>query len=429
MDTSMDMDSLPAGLGGIRPLEIPATRYRQGQREMYDFTIPLSQLPQLIAKRPDPNEPIDGNRKVDLNRAKAFAKYLTQTVSWVSPAIIVRAPSGEVQFTPVKEFPDGTAWGVLSIPLHVLTEIILLDGQHRTLGVFIALDELNRRIAEERETQLAADRTGDKATAAARGKEVDKLRARREKIANEHIPIELAVVSKEVAKQMFVDINNNAKGVNADFTSFLDKRDIINEIAVDLAESHPLLSGRVESGQSARMSPSNPNFIGVKGLADIIRALHVGVNGRVGARVEDELRSNREAATQAASHYLDILVAAFPAVDAVMTGELTPVEVRQISMIGSVTMLRVLAGTTHLLRQPERAGGKFSDEEIADFMKTLDAHMRAIPIAETDKFWLPTGAFIPGTRAPQARQGSLSGLANALVRYAEEWRVNANTNA
>jgi hypothetical protein len=40
-------------------------------------------------------------------------------------------------------------------------------------------------------------------------------------------------------KQMFVDIVNNTKGVNRDFTTILDQRDVINRIAAELIEVIP----------------------------------------------------------------------------------------------------------------------------------------------------------------------------------------------
>ena len=86
---------------------------------------------------------------------------------------------------------------------------------------------------------------------------------------------------------MFVDIADNAKGVNPDFTTNLDQRDVINRMASDLIDNHPLLKGRVELGQSSRMSAKNPNFIGAKSVADIARAVNLGVSGRVGKRVQD----------------------------------------------------------------------------------------------------------------------------------------------
>lgn len=130
----VDLGGLPPGLGSARPVELAATRYQQGGRTQYHIAVPVAEMARLIVQRPDPNRPLPGNRKVDAKRANDFAKYILTNDDWVSPAIIVRVPKHEVHFTSKAEFEDGTAWGVLAIPLDVLTEIVLLDGQHRTLG-------------------------------------------------------------------------------------------------------------------------------------------------------------------------------------------------------------------------------------------------------------------------------------------------------
>ena len=426
---SIDADALPAGLGGIRPLDLPATKYQQGGREMYNVVLTLGQVPQLIAKRPDPNVPIEGNRKVDPARARSFGKYVIEKDAWVAPAIIVRAPSGDVTFKAVKDFEDGTAWGVLSIPIRLLTEIVILDGQHRTLGIFIALDDLNKKIADARESELAAHRNGDLGLAATYRGQLEDLKARRAKIASEHISIDLAIVNAEVSRQMFVDINNNAKGVNPDYTSYLDRRDIVNQVSIDLMEKNALLLGRVETGQANRMSPANPNLLGAKGVADIVRAVHVGTAGRIGSRVEDEMRRDKRGATHRVERFFDIMVDAFPDLQAVRDGALSPIKLRESSMLGSLTMWRVLASVYRELVQSAPDGEEaFTRTEIEEFFSSLDTRMKEIPIAETDEFWMPTGAFLVGTRAPQARQGTLIQLTAKLTEKARSGRKSVPDN-
>jgi len=395
---------------------------------MFHITITLAQLTQLVPKRPDPNEPIEGNRRVDPARAKKFGEYVLAKDDWVSPAIIVRAPSGEVDFEPSHQFEDGTAWGIIKIPLHVLTEILLLDGQHRTLGTFIAVDEINERIRTKRDAVEAARADENPPVIAAMEAGLRKLVDAREKLNREHIAVDLALVSTKQGKQMFVDIANNAKGVNRDFTTILDQRDVINRIAVDLIENHALLNDRVELGQATRMSPTNANFVGAKAVADIVRTVHVGVSGRVGARVEDELSRNLPEAVDKVEKFLDLLVAAFPDLQDMIDDELDPVDLRaegstHRSMIASATMMRVLAGAYYeLTRKPAsvRDPKAMKRSEIEVFFAALEPKMRLIPIAEDDAFWLPTGAFMAGTTAPQARQGTISALVRSLVAWARD---------
>ena len=414
---------LPASLGTVRPLELPATLYRQGNRRMFNVVLTLGQLNQLIVKRPDPSVPMEGNRKVDASRARAFGRYIREKERWVSPAIIVRAPAGNVDFKAVKEFGDDTAWGVLSIPVHLLTDITVLDGQHRTLGIFLALDEMNSEISKLRETTSDKAVLGDGDAASMLEARLAKLVALRDRIAREHISIDLAVVDSVAAKEMFVDINNNAKGVNQDFTTYLDRREIVNVIVGELIEKHPLLVNRVEIGQAAKMSPKNPNLMGTKGLADIVRAIHVGPNGRIGARVEEELRANERGAIQRVERFLDLMVDSFDDVSAVLDERMKPADLRQRSMLGSASMWRALAATYRELQLADPAGTEpFTRSEIETYFRSLERELREIPVSRPDAFWMGTGSFRLGASAPLAAPGALTSLVNALVARAREER-------
>src|SRR5262245_15408686 len=104
----------------------------QGGRVTYSAPMTFMGVMELV-ERPDPATPLEGNRKVESNRAKEFADYLERD-NWVSPGITVRVLPGEVSFQP--QWGNGALqWGSLEVPKRVLTRI--LDGQHRTLGAYI----------------------------------------------------------------------------------------------------------------------------------------------------------------------------------------------------------------------------------------------------------------------------------------------------
>lgn len=427
MPIEIDETSLSAELGAARPVRLPATRYYQGRRVMYHITTALAQLPQIIVKRPDPDYPIEGNRRVDANRARRFGDYLIEQSDWVSPAIIVRAPE-DISFVPAKEFEDGTSWGELTIPLDVLTEILLLDGQHRTLGAFDALEKVNTKIRDLRNRIDGAEANGNEGVVSALKADLSGAFNVRERFTREHLSVDIAVVTTDRAKQMFADINNNSKGVNPDFTTVLDQRSAVNRIAHDLIESHPLLKDRVELGQSSRMSKSNPNLVGAKTVADLVRSVHVGVAGRVGVRVENELSLRQVEAVEEVAKFLDVLVAGFEELQAVMDGQIDPIDLRlehseNRSMIGSASMLRALGGFYHevIKESPGDNGPEpMSRSQIEVYFRKLAPKLREIPIAEDNEFWLSTEAFIPGTAAPQARQGTLTALVRHLVTWARD---------
>jgi hypothetical protein len=389
---------------------------------MYHMAVTLAALPQLVT-RPDPSRPIQDNRKVNARHAEDFGMYVLNRGPWIAPSIIVRAPSGDVEFDSRAEFDDGSAWGILSIPLHVLTEILILDGQHRTLGIFMAIDKTNARIAELVDQVRMAEKNGDDLTAAECQRLLDEQKAAREKLAHEHLSIDLALVSNQDAKQLFADINTNLRGVSKDFTTILDQRGVVNRIAVELIDNHVLLVDRVETGQENRMTTKNPNLLGAKSVADIARAVLVG-NGRISARRESELEQSQTDAVRRVSTFLDILVDSFDDLGSIVAGDIDPLTLRETSMLGSATMLRVLAMTYHDLSVGP--GTVLSRSEVVDFFRSMDGHMYEIPIAAENEFWMSTKAFLPGTSAPQARGGSITGLVSALTRRGREYAEASN---
>jgi hypothetical protein len=183
-----------------------------------------------------------------------------------------------------------------------------------------------------------------------------------------------------------------------------------------LATEHPLfVEGGVEDGQATSMSAANPNLIGAKNVADLVRAVHVGVTGRVGKRVEDELTRNEVLAARRVTQFLNTLVDSFSDLREIVNGETTPIELRKKTMLASGTMLRVLAGVYYELKLADEGRTPFSESEIREAFKPLEPRMREIPITEASEYWLKSGAFSVGNHAPQSRQGQLRSLTQTLV--------------
>src|SRR4051794_14143470 len=72
-----------------------AVRYRQGGRRHYSIQLPLAEVLRFLPK-PDPTEPFEGNRAVNLPHALGFADYLYSNENWVSPAVLIRIGKGEI---------------------------------------------------------------------------------------------------------------------------------------------------------------------------------------------------------------------------------------------------------------------------------------------------------------------------------------------
>jgi len=187
---------------------------------------------------------------------------------------------------------------------------------------------------------------------------------------------------------------------------------------------HPLLKGRVDPEQD-RMGRGNPNLMGAKHVAEIVRTLAVGIEGRIGRRLEDELRE--DALVQKTNDFFDALLAAFPPLDNLIDGEVTADELRKTSLLGSTVMLRVLAGVYAELVDRH----KFDDEDVADFFRELAPYMPG-PVGG-ESIWVTKvkdDVFTQGALAPRSRRQDLKTLRDTLVEWATkdpEWLTASAT--
>jgi hypothetical protein len=413
-----------ASVGVARRLELPAFRYKQGGRTQYSTVVSVLEVPTLVSRKPDPGKPLDGNRKVDGPRAKRFGEYVNEKKDWVAPAIFVGVPRehNSLRFEEKIAFGNGSTFGILSIPSNETQHVLIVDGQHRTLG-FHTLDEI---IDERRRKLLRLIEIAEKNDGAELGEHKrnhKKLQDRIADLATEHITVEIVEATETERVQIFADIANNAKGIRPDFKVFSDQRDVINRIAREVATEHPLfVEGGVEDGQMSSMTATNPNFIGAKIIADIVRSVHIGIGGRVGKRTEDELSRNEVLAAKKVKQFLDTLLASFEGLREIVNGDKTPIELRQESMLGYGTTLRILAGVYYELKRADEGSSPFSESEIREAFKALEPKFLEIPVEEDNAFWMSTGAFTVGSSAPQSRQGSLRSLTDTLVARARENR-------
>lgn len=383
-----------------------AQRSIQGGRTVYTIRIPLTSL-DVILPLPDPDQPDPDNRKVDSRHAKAFGDYIRQQETWVAPTLLARDNGGCV----FEEIP-GTEGriGYLTIPWAVggLSPLSNIDGQHRILGVHLGIKTLGEEIKKiEREISRAikADKIANLNTSK------DKLVAQLARLESESVGVDIYVEPNNVlARQMFVDVADNAKGISSALRARFDSSKVANRI-LDRVVSHALLKGKVDLEQD-RMTAKNPNLMGAKHVADLTRGVAVGVAGRIGKQRERELAD--EVLVELVHGFLDCLTEGFKDLAAVAEGTLKPLDLRSQSLLGSVGMLRVLAGVYHNLREDHDA----DDEEIVAFFTKLDPHMNA-PVSSTS-IWRNTAAstdFEVNASAPVMRTQNLLHLTKVIVDW------------
>lgn len=402
---------LPEPSGYSTHDEYFATRFEQGGREIY--SIDLS-VPQLVATLPEPNpdQQTPGNRKINPAHARGFAEYIRERSNWVCPSLLLRAPEGEFDFRPLENgVIGGSELGILAVPRLSRESLQVVDGQHRTLGFHMAWKSVSQGIQEEREGLTIARRNGPPENVKEAERRLEQKLALRDRLAQARVSIDILIVDDPDAyKQVFVDIADNAKGVTRTLGVRFDRRKVVNR-ALPLVMEHTLVEGRVEE-ESDRLSNTNANLLTAKHLADIVRTVEVGVSRRISKRLEDELVDRQVA--ERTMRFLDVLVDSFPEFQAIEKGELSSPELRRSSLLGSSTMLRVLAGVYHdLTINDEEPGDRMSDGEVTGFLKKLAPHMYA-PISE-DGAWKATGVFMDSGMAPQSSQGDVRKLTNTIV--------------
>jgi DGQHR domain len=393
-------------------LRFYATRYKQGGRTVYSLDLSLIQLQALVAK-PDPATPMPGNRAIRLNHALSFARYLRENEDWVSPALILRAP-GVFEFDLIAEV-EGSQFGIASIPRLAASEIHILDGQHRILGVYLADQQIGTELDKAR-SALSNARRVDPESPAVEGaqRQIESLAHERGRLANERISLQIYVEENLVKlRQMFFDIADNAQGIPGSVKSIFDTRKVVNR-ALEPVMEHPLLEGRVETN-SDRVGRGSEKLMSAKHVTDLIRTLTVGQEGRIGRRLEAEL--SEAEMSQKTKEFFDTITDSFPQMHAIMSGRLSTDKLRRTSLLGSILMLRVLAGVYFELV----SRNNFSREQIEKYFEKLATHMEGPVSAKS--LWLEevnAGIFSEGSMAPQGRRQELRMLRDILVGWATQ---------
>ncbi len=323
--------------------------------------------------------------------------------------------------------------GILTLPRLASHDLKFVDGQHRILGFHLAFGNQNEEMDAARGKLATLQKRDDATAQRQQQRQVAKITTERQRLAAERVSVQIVIVdAEEEYNQMFVDIAENAKGITQAVKRTFDSRDIVNRCLPSVMD-HDLLRGRVDTDKD-RIVGRNENLTGVKHVADIIRTVQVGISARITKRRESELTEAQ--LIDDAMAFLDTLMNGFDDLFKVAEGTLTPIQLRQRSLLGSVTMQRALAGVYHELRlnptynqvlppvdpeQPHkvRARRPRSDAEVARFFQSLAPHM-SVPIQE-DSIWatqtqqFEVGAIAPGARAQQIK---------ALISTVRNWAID-----
>ena len=420
-----------AGLGLTAKEDVLVLCSKQGPFIRYSLVMPPGVLIRST-KTPDPDQPFPGNRKVERGRAQKFADYLKVNAQsahgWTCPPHQLRAHPSDIEFK--KWVQEQTGLAIVAIEKFRNWDI--QDGQHRILGFNLFNDQMQQRVDDLRKLVTKSERNGDEPEVTKKLKRElrDADTTRRAILEDSMVEVVIVVAEESAHRQMFADIAMHAKGINPDFATVLDQRDPVHRIATDLMAGYSPLDGMVNDGQAGRTSSKSEHLFGAKSLADLCHGVIVGP-GRVGKRVRDEIERNERLWADRIKDFLNALFESFPDLQRLRRDEIDAPTLRSESLLGSATMLRVLAIAWHELAYSEEDAKSVG--EIKAFFAELEPHMRCFEDVEvenskgetitrkglsaTHPLWGPTGMFQHGNRAPSARQGDVNQFGRTVAGW------------
>ena len=404
-----------------------ATRKYMGGRPVFHLDMCIAQLTAGV-DAPPVGVTQEDNRIVKESRGRLFRDYVNSNREWASPSLLLWCPIGILDFEALPQINDlvndpSVVLGVLSVPRNSRQSIKILDGQHRILGFHLWMDQLNKELQTSKLSLSEATKAGQPKVIELAKERVAKAEENIERSIKESIGIDILICSSaKEARQIFADIANNAQGMVKALAIGFDQSKLVNRVTSNVASDfpHPLLDGKVDFNKD-RIAGDSEMLISAKTLADSIRALSVGITGRI-SRVQ-ELEWPDEDVAQRTRKFLDTMQKAFkddfakPAV-----------EFRKNSLLSSGTMFRVLAGVWFELTSSTNAQGKpikprMSVEEATKFFASLAPNMQ-LPIKTGNK-WLTTGVFpSPAAGAVVTAPGSRNQELKKLTLEITNWALD-----
>lgn len=414
--TDVDNFQIPANLTGYDEFDtFVAQQSTQGGRTHYSIVVPVQRVLSILPT-PDPNQPFEDNRQVNRPHAAKFGEYIRTQPNWHSGPLTARTTAGVVEFDPFPWDKDGSIhFGMLRIPRNRVDDFRIIDGQHRVYGIAILKQSLADEKFERSNRLAKAEASGQKDQVPQLKKDLQAIVEIESRMKREAISIDLLIENDQSkARQIFVDVADNARGIPKPVRARFDMSKVVNRAMAEVLGNPPLLLvGRVDD-QKDLIRGANPNFIGAGTLSEIIRLLTVG-SGKIGKAMEQSLDSTKLA--RDGSAFFDLLTTTFPELNALANGTKSAQEVRASSLLGSATMLRILAGVYHDVVQTH---GKAA---AAGLLQKLANHTQA-PIngsTQSGKLWLNCGTeetFIDGAHAPGARSQQLKDATKAIASWA-----------
>jgi len=320
-----------------------AQKMEHGETISFITALSIADLLELL-DIPDPNKPFEDNRRVNKRHAMEFGDYWeSQRNGWISPPLLLDTELViEFQYVPQLNL-DSTV--LINIPSSKKREVSILDGQHRVLGWFLKRNDLLSRQNDANATYNRAVFSNDLILKLAAEDELRKIEYSLNRMRNEKVGITLiSGLLRKQHQQFFVDIAKNALGINKTVQGKFDATSIVNRVSLELVYSHPLLSGKIDM-EKTKCNGSNPYYLSLVNITDIVRHIGFGLNARVTAKREDLYEDND--LFKVANRFFDLMLKNVDLLKELRSNQISAVWIRENSLLGSGTIWRCLAGAFH----------------------------------------------------------------------------------
>jgi RNA polymerase primary sigma factor len=403
--------------------QLAAQQVTRGGKTVYIVSIPINLVPEHLSI-PDAIKPIDSNRAVSKAHAEAFGDYwLTHSDSWTVPPLLVDC-TDSLPFDGKYEIPNGPRMGVLELPNYSNKILRTLDGQHRIYGWDYIRNKIFKDLETAKNRLLQATHSGSQLEIQPAQKKVDELKGALSRMEREQVTLEIITGVSEVEhKQFFIDIADNALGINTSERTRLDEQNMTSRVAKALADRADLFANRIDLRKSSA-AKSGKDVMSLANLRDVTRHACFGIVGKVTAAREKEFSDVN--ALEIVDHFVEAMMESAPALKQIAEGTYLPKTLRAESLLGSVTIWRCLAGAYNELAVSIEDNKLlvWNSEGHRKFIQMATEAIKKMRITDIDgkrkvqQNWYETDCFNPGEASPRSRSQDLKNLTGLFIAWA-----------
>lgn len=407
-------------------------------------------------------ESIDTNREVNEKRVAQVAEYYVRAGDRVVIPPILADTHLDFEFkkggTIVvdENDPNQIEVGVLQIPLAIDDAMIILDGQHRVAGLVKAYRETLASISnlvDERDRLM--DQESDplqRERLRVLNTELATLQALEGRFQRDTVTVEIRTnTPRDLHKEWFVTIADNAKGINKSERARLDTINMSSLAAKKVCDKHILLSGNIGDTGQPRVDfrnnmpkRSSDTIYSLDNIRNVVKNIAFSAEKKETARLERSMLDKSDNIVAESLRFFDALVSNVSQYEQLsrITSGYTGVNFRKESLYASPTMLRALAGAYHALVL--RDNSKERDRNLsalnhnadgyvkfANLLKNLNPFMELrVYDKKTDEIdihpkWRATTLFRESGLAPQSGFQDLAKLVDLLSEWGDKGEVFA----